>query len=267
MSDIDTGQVMASAAEVYDEFFVPALFGQWPDVLLDAVGIGADDAVVDVGCGTGVLARAAARRVGSRGRSVGVDVNEGMLAVARRSPEQVEWRHADALDLPFADGEFVRAVSQFVLMFVDRPAVLREMTRVVRPGGTVGVATWAALDATPGYAAMVEVLEDVCGPEAARALTTPYCLGDVDVVRALVEGHLDDVDVRVRPGVARFPSVDGWVHTDVKGWTLSDTVDDETYAELLRVARERLSDFVDDSGAVEFPAPAVVACGRVPGDR
>lgn len=81
------GQVSGDAAEVYEQFFVPALFGQWAGHTLDAAGItetsGPGSRVLDVGCGTGVVARKAARRVGPTGRVRGLDPNAGMLAEAR----------------------------------------------------------------------------------------------------------------------------------------------------------------------------------------
>ena len=79
MSDTDRGQVSASAAEVYDAFFVPALFEQWTDVLLDVADVRPGHRVLDVGCGTGVLARAAHARVGAHGHVAGLDPNDGML--------------------------------------------------------------------------------------------------------------------------------------------------------------------------------------------
>ena len=109
MTDATRGQVAASAAEVYEEIFVPALFAPWADRVLDAAAVGAGDRVLDVGCGTGVLARAAARRVGAAGSVVGVDRNEGMLAVAGRASEPVTWRLATAESLPVEDASVERA--------------------------------------------------------------------------------------------------------------------------------------------------------------
>ena len=85
MSDTDRGQVSAAAAEVYDSFFVPALFEQWTDVVLEVADVRSGHRVLDVGCGTGVLARAAHARVGAGGHVAGLDPNDGMLAVARRA--------------------------------------------------------------------------------------------------------------------------------------------------------------------------------------
>ena len=84
MDENQTGQVTNNAAETYEEFFVPALFQEWAERVVDAAQIEGGQHVLDVACGTGVLARAAARRVGPKGSVIGLDVNEGMLAVAQR---------------------------------------------------------------------------------------------------------------------------------------------------------------------------------------
>ena len=96
MDDAERGQVSRSAAEIYDKFFLPALFEQWTPHVADAASIGAGDHVLDVACGTGVLACEAARRVGAGGAVSGLDRNEGMLAMARRKNPAIDWRrHGD----------------------------------------------------------------------------------------------------------------------------------------------------------------------------
>jgi SAM-dependent methyltransferase len=263
MEDADRGQVVAGAALVYEEFFVPALFGQWPERVLDSAGIEPGHRVLDVGCGTGILARAAARRVGPTGRVVGVDPNEGMLSVARQSPEPVEWRTGVAEQLPLGTGSFDRVLSQFAAMFFTDPgSAFGEMVRVLAPGGTVAIATWASLDEIPGYAAMVDLLDDLLGAEAADALRAPFVLGDPDALRGLLAGGFPQVTVELHEGTARFDSIEAWVHTDIRGWTLADTIDDDQYETLLRVATDRLGRFADESGRVSFPAPALIAVAR-----
>jgi ubiquinone/menaquinone biosynthesis C-methylase UbiE len=259
-SDAASGQVTATAAEVYDEFFVPALFGQWTEPVLDAARVGAGDRVLDVGCGTGVLARAAAARVGRAGDVVGLDRNEGMLAVARRSAEPITWMHGLAEQLPFPDAGFDRVVSQFVVMFLDDPSAgVAEMARVLAPGGMVTVATWAEVTQSPGYAAMVELLRRVVGPEAAEALLAPFTLGTPALLEDLLAPSFPDVAVTRHEGVARFDSIDAWLHTDIRGWTLADMIDDATYAALLTEAEDVLTDYTDEAGRVSFPAPALLA--------
>ena len=126
-----------SPAEIYDEFFVPALFHPWASVVTDAAAIAPGQSVLDVACGTGVLARAVADRVGLSGSVAGLDSSEEMLEVARRKSDTIEWRMGRAEAIPFPDESFDAVVSQFGIMFFEKPAgALREMIRVLRPGGT-----------------------------------------------------------------------------------------------------------------------------------
>ena len=262
MSDAERGQVNTAAAELYEAFFVPALFGQFPDPVLDHAGVGPGSRVLDVGCGTGVLARAAHRRVGAGGAVVGVDPNAGMRAVAHRSAPSIEWRDGVAEDLPFDDGTFDHAISQFAAMFfTDRGRAIAEMARVTAPGGAVTLVTWAGLDRTPGYAAMVDLIANELGEEAANALRAPFVLGRPDDLASLLEPVGSEVRLREIPGTARFASIADWVHTDVRGWTLADLVDDEGEAALVARAEQELGRFVGPDGSVTFPSPALV--GRV----
>lgn len=263
MTDTDRGQVQAAAARVYEEFFVPALFGQWPQRVLDAVGVEPGHRVLDVGCGTGIVARAATARVGDDGVVVGLDPNEGMVAVARGRPEPVEWRTGVAEDLPFPDASFDRVVTQFAMMFyTDRDAAVSEMRRVLTDGGVAAVATWSSLDLTPGYDAMVGLLDDLFGADAANALRAPFVLGDREELADLLGSAFPDVTVTLHDGVARFASVDAWVHTDIRGWTLTDMIDDDQFELLRRRANTELARFTGPDGTVSFPAPALVAVAR-----
>ncbi len=253
----ERGQVNASAAEIYDELFVPALFAEWPARVLDAAGLSATDRLLDVACGTGVLARAARERARD---VVGVDINEGMLAVARREPA-IEWVQAAAEQLPFEDASFDVVASQFGLMFfVDRAKALREMCRLVKPGGSLAVAVWSTLDETPGYAAMASLLGRLFGRAAAESLEAPYSLGDPDVLRrAFADAGMEDLTVELVDGTARFPSLERWVHVDIRGWTLADQIDDDGVARLLEAAETELARFVQPDGSVAFAAPALIA--------
>jgi ubiquinone/menaquinone biosynthesis C-methylase UbiE len=265
MSDAARGQVAASAAEVYDEVFVPALFAQWAEPVLDAAGVEVGDAVLDVGCGSGVVARAAARRVGEGGAVVGLDRNAGMLAVASRAPESVAWRLGVAEALPFEDESFDRVLCNFAMMFFDdRRQARREMARALRPGGTVAVATWATVDESPGYTALVQLLRDVIDDAAAEALLAPFCLGTAEAVTAVVGDAFPDVRVARHDGSACFESIESWLRADVRGWTLAERVDDTTYARLLDVARRDLAPYTDDAGRVSFAAPALIATASRP---
>ena len=259
----DRGQVSASAARVYEEFFVPALFREWAPRVADAADLRPGQRVLDVACGTGVLAREVARRVGP-GSVCGLDCNPGMLAVARARAPDIEWRPGRAEALPFAAGEFDAVVSQFGLMFFeDQAGALRELWRVLGPGGMLGVAVWARLADTPGYAAMVELLQQLFGERIAAELRAPYRLGDPDALSSLfTEAGIAGAGIETAAGTARFPSIADWVRTDVKGWTLADMIDDEQCEMLVRVATVHLHRFERQGGGVEFSAPAHIASAR-----
>lgn len=258
MDEMEKGQISTNAAEVYEEFFVPALFSQWSAKIVKSARIKEGDKVVDVSCGTGVLAREVAKKVGSEGHVVGVDLNDGMLAVAARIAPHIEWRKGDAEKLPLKDDSYDAVVSQFGMMFYqNRVASIHEMFRVTRPGGRLAVAVWDSLNNTPGYAAMTELLEHLFGVNVANALRIPYNLGDVDKLREIfIEGGINNFEISTYPGKAIFPSIESWVHTDIRGWTLSNMINEEQYQLLLREAKREFKKFIGYDGKVTFSAPA-----------
>lgn len=260
MSDALTGQVTSEAAELYERFFVPALFAQWPSRLLELASVERGDDVLDVACGTGVLARAAKAEVGPTGTVQGLDVNSGMLAVAARTAPAITWLSGRAEELPVADRTVDRVLCQFGLMFFsDRAAAVREMARVLRPRGRVCVATWSALAESPGYGALVDLIDEMFGSEHAQALAAPFNIGTSGALRDAMSVGFDRVEVHRLEGEARFPSLDGWIETDVRAWTLWDMLDNDQFEQLRVTARTRLSGFCDPTGAVAFPAAALVA--------
>ncbi len=170
-----------SPADIYDALFVPALFRQWGSVIAAEAGIGIGDRVIDVGCGTGVLALAALDLVGAEGKVVGLDPNPDMLGVARSKTSRIAWRAGRAEDIPFLDESFDAAVSQFALMFFeDRAKGLREMMRVLKPGGRLAVAVCGALDHSPGYAVLADLLQRLFGSAVADAFRAPFVLGNAE---------------------------------------------------------------------------------------
>jgi SAM-dependent methyltransferase len=250
-----------SPAEVYEEQFVPALFSQWGPVVCDAAGIRPGQRVLDVACGTGALTAAVADRVGPDGRVTGLDANPEMLEVARRQHRAIEWRDGRAESLPFADASFDAVVSQFGLMFFEnRVAALREMQRVLRPGGSMAVAVCDALARSPGYAALAALLERLFGARVADAFRAPFALGDATDLRALcVEAGIVDARVAQHAGTVRFGSIDALVATErACVWTLGGLLDDAQFARLRREANDLLRPFVDAGGMVAFAMPALL---------
>jgi ubiquinone/menaquinone biosynthesis C-methylase UbiE len=201
-------------AEVYEEFFVPGMFAPCAGLLLAAAPPAAGHRVLDVACGTGVVARAAALLVGPEGAVTGVDVRPGMLAAAASTPAPEEppiaWVEGDATALPFAGGSFDLVLCQQGLQFFpDRPAAAAELRRVLVPGGRAGIAVWQGFDRNDFFAAMAEVearhLAQV-GVDYGE-LAAPFALGDPEQLRVLLaDAGFAEVRVEPRALTARFPA-------------------------------------------------------------
>jgi SAM-dependent methyltransferase len=258
MAEPERWQVSTAAAEVYESCFVPAIFGAWAGPVADAAGIRTANKVLDVGCGTGVLAREALRRVGQEGQVVGLDLNEGMLAVAARAEPKIEWRQGDAASLPFEDASFDVVVSQFAFMyFPDRVASLSQMWRTLAPGGRLAVAVWAPIDRACGYQILVDIATRQCGGEAAGVLAAPFVLGDqAELAKLFVDSGIVGANVTLYEGSIRFPSVKEFVRIEVKGSPLADMLSDDVMATLAARSEYALAEFVVPSGEIIMPMDA-----------
>jgi ubiquinone/menaquinone biosynthesis C-methylase UbiE len=263
-------KLRSDGPRAYETYLVPALFTECADRLLDHTGVGAGERVVDVACGTGIVARQAAGRVGPGGAVTGVDVNEEMLAVARfagaGAAAPIRWLRADATALPVDDGGAEVVLCQHGLQYVrDRPAALREAHRVLRPGGRVGVAVWRALDRNPAWDAFVRVLEKNAHPDAAEIMRAPFSGPDGETLRGLLAAA-GFAEIRVGLGVvvARFPSARDFLRRQIAASPLAGPLGGLDVAGLDALAADlgdALRDSTDDAG-VTFPMEAWLVAGQ-----
>jgi len=141
-------------------------------LLLDQAALAPGERVLDVACGTGLVTLRAAERVGPRGAVVGTDISERMVEAARslasrRGLRHVRFERMDAEELAFPDASFHAALDALGLMYVPDPvAALREMRRVLRPGGRAAACVWGAR-ANCGWAEIFPIVDarvntDVC---------------------------------------------------------------------------------------------------------
>jgi SAM-dependent methyltransferase len=245
--------------------FVPALFGQWAPKVVSAARIQPGQRVLDVACGTGVLAREALARAGSAGQVVGFDPIPGMLAVAKQIAPEVEWKEGLAESLPFADQSFDVVVSQFGLMFFsDRQQAIRETLRVLTTDGRVAFAVWDSLETNPAYAAEVNLLQQLAGERAADAVRAPFVLGDRSALEMLFkEAGVASVEVTTHRGTGRFPSIRSMVEADLRGWlpVMGVMLSEPQIVQILEEAEQALGQYVDAEGSVVFDVSAHIITG------
>ena len=263
----ETFSLTLEQAHAYEDLFVPALFAQWVQPLLDGAGVTEGQRVLDVACGTGVVARAAARVVGPNGHVSGIDLNPAMIQVAREIEPTIDWRVGDAADLPYEDQSFDVALCQSALFFFPDPAeAVREMTRVVAPGGSVAVQTYAGLHEQPGYGPFIDSVIRHTGPEARKLLGTYWSKGDLDELRLLMEtAGLDVQGTRTELGLVTFPSTDALVHTEIQATPLAQRISESAYRAISEENRQLLAPYVDSSGMLRLPIRARFITSTKPG--
>lgn len=257
-------QISVDIAETYEASFVPSLFAGLADHLVSAAAITSGQRVLDVACGTGIVARTAADRVGEHGRVTGMDLNDAMLTVARRLRPDLDWRQGDVAALPFPDASYDAVLCQSGLMFVpDVAGAIREMARVTADGGTVGVQVWSALDRQPGFQRLAEAVARHAGPDAVDLVATYFRLGDQDELAGhFAAAGLRVTTVRSLPVTLRAPSIDDYVTTEVESTPLVSRISDEVYRRIREDVRTGLAVFCDDSGALALPSEVYLVIAR-----
>lgn len=257
MSAPDEMGLTPEVALGYEEFFIPAIFHQWPAKIVSAAGIADTDDVLDVGCGTGILTREVVKHAGN---TTGFDLSESMLSVARKVCPEATFRQGNVLDLPFDDASFDAVVSAFMLMFVPDPKqAIAQMRRVLRPGGRIVASVWQELSSNPVYDALVESIRDVVDDKAAESLAWPFTMGATETLKDVftIEG-LNDVAVSAHDGYADFPSVEVFVDIEINAWLLADSVTADQISQIATRLRSKYPNFADNDGPVRFPLNALI---------
>lgn len=213
--------VDTTAAEAYEEHMVPQIFGPWAQLVVDLVAPAPGDHVLDVACGTGTAARLAANSVTASGRVVGLDVDPGMIAVARRLARDaevpVEWYCGSALDMPFQDHTFDLCFClQGLQFFPERVGGFAEIRRVLKPTGQLVATLWWPLEHNKGHYALAQSLERQ-GVDASAG-RRPFSFGDANEIRETARrAGFREVNLRTEERLVRFPSVEAFVNCLASG--------------------------------------------------
>jgi ubiquinone/menaquinone biosynthesis C-methylase UbiE len=244
-------QLSGDAPTAYTRFALK-IVEPWTDDLILSAHCRDGDRVLDVACGTGVVAS----RVNLVSRKLcyvtGIDINEGMLNAARSNP-QVEWRQGSATELPFDAESFdVVLCQQGLQYFPDRTAAMREMARVLAPGGRVALCVWGAMERQPFFAAAVAVIGDHLGADAQAAFDLAYSLNTAEELRQLArDAGLKNVYIRFEHRTMRYPVpsrfIAGWINgTPIAARFLA--LPDDQKSSFINDIAERVATYVDDGG-------------------
>lgn len=250
----DRGGRRRDEAETFERDYVPGVFAPWARAVADAADIAVGQGVLDVGCGTGALTREVTRRAGAPERVTGLDLDGEMLAVARRLTPAVTWIRGSALDLPFRSEHFDAVVSQFAMMFFDdRECGVREMWRVLAPGGRLTVAVWGRLDRAPFHEAFVRVAERRAGKEAAGRIRERFSLGDAAELASIFKRAGVPAELRTRAGTGSYARIEAFGSSDIDGWIRKGEMSAEDRSAVIDELRDAAAPFTAAEGSLTLP--------------
>jgi ubiquinone/menaquinone biosynthesis C-methylase UbiE len=257
-----------TAPENYEQYFVPAIGRPLAEDLVSRAHLVAGERIVDVACGTGIVARIAADKVGPDGAVNAVDMNPGMLAVARatspgRAP--VSWHEADATSLPLDDGSHDVVFCQLGLQFFpDKVAALREAHRVLAPGGRI-------LVNVPGsepelFEALARALADHVSDQAAGFVHVVFSLHKTDELQRLIaEAGFSSVEATSSIMTLRLPDPTAFLWQYVHATPLVSTIAGLDNEQRAAIEHDVVSDWqrhVTSDGSMQLHLPMTSAVGR-----
>ena len=256
------------ATENYERYFVPAIGGPLAEQLVAEASLRPGERIVDVACGTGIVARLAADRVGPTGSVAGTDVNPGMLAVARAAAASsgrtsIQWYETVAEAMPLPDAAFDVVFCQVALQFfADRAAAVREMRRVLAPGGRAYVNVPAP---TAFFEVLAQAVTEHAGAAIGAFVRQVFSLNDAGELEGLFRNAgFDEVDVRTDTRQLRLPAARDFLWQYVHSTPLAGPIgglNDEARAALERDVVTGWAGWVADGGLV-YDQPILTASAR-----
>lgn len=254
-------------ADGYDRF-VGRVTGRFVEPLLDAASVGAGTRVLDLATGPGYAAAAASARGAS---AIGVDVAAAMVALAGRLHPELEFRRADAQELPFADASFDAVVGNFLILHLGRPEQgMAEFVRVLRPGGSVALTSWDYPDRARVLGIFQDAVADAGAAPPADLPAGPDLFrfsDDAEFDALMRDEGLEERAVTTIAFTHAVPSFDelwdGFLAGSLR-MAVRITSQDEETQERIRASLERVVEEYRRDGGLELPVSAKLASGRKP---
>jgi ubiquinone/menaquinone biosynthesis C-methylase UbiE len=255
-------QLDEAGARAYERNLVPRFFDPFAADLLESLDLQPGQHLLDVACGTGIVARHAASLLAPAGQVTAIDISPAMLDVAREiasgTAAPISFEQADATQLPLADATVDTVVCQQGLQFVpDQPATLAEMFRVLAPGGRLAISTCRDLEHQPAYRTLVDVLTRHVGTQAAQVTASPFTLGDPDQLQHLLtDGGSVQATVTTRTYHIRFDSPEEFLVAETSSSPLGvlvDRLDHDVRDALLGDLTSALTPYTDNDRTITFP--------------
>ena len=262
-------QLSAEAAQRYERYVARYILGPWAPLLVDASQVGVGERVLDVACGTGVVARAAAERAGAAGRIVGVDLNSGMITVARSLPAPagapIAWIECSALGLPLQNATMdVVLCQQGLQFFPDKALAMREMRRVLVRGGRLALSVWNGIglyNSAVGEA-LARFLSDAAAVQFCASRQAP---AKEELQRLAAEAGFSAVDVRVSRSNVHLPRLDQFTLDHLSATPVAPLItaaEPEAREKIGASVMKELHGYADGKG-VTYPEETHVLTARV----
>lgn len=273
MSDSNRSDLFefASVPDNYRQYLLPTVFAPWASQLIDYVGLQAGQTVLDVASGTGAVARAAATVVGAGGRVIASDISAGMLAHVNTGIDPdgapIQMLECSAMELALPDRSMDVVLCQHGLPFIpDRIQATREMRRVLRTGGTVGIAVWLSETRLEPFDSFGEALEAEGIDEPFPRAWDPnsFKMSVQGVEQLLVDGGFDAISVITRDLELHWPSLEAAALgiTGTPYGPVLARLGPEQQHRVMDALRERLT--ADDGSARTHVVTAVLAKATAP---
>lgn len=251
-------QLSGNAAAIYEDQKVPAMFAPLADATLNAVTLFDDDIVLDVACGTGIVARKVRDKIDPASRIVGADLNEGMIATAKSLTDaqsrSCEWHTADAMELPFEDAVFSIVFCQQGLQFIpDKESVLREIHRVLRPSGRVALTVWSGM--ADFMVPIAEALSRYVGDDVAEKAKAPFAYNGESLLPIISDIGFVDVSIEKLTINRTIQATESAIRDEVMGLPIASSVKAKGEDVLQKIVHETLDGLSSFLQSNEFVVP------------